>query len=381
MSALAASGAPEKSELRVGFMPLTDCAPIIVAAAKGFDRRHGLRIVPVRESSWAAVRDRLLRGENDASQLLYGMAYGVQTGVGGAARELAITMGLSRNGQGITLSRALLARGVRDGASLAALVHREPGCTFAHTFPTGNHAMWLYYWLAALGVQPLREVRMTTVPPPQMVAQMRAGIMDGYCVGEPWNAHAVREGVGFTVATSQHIWPDHPGKALGMTAAFVDAHPRSARALTAALLEAARWCDARGNRAELARLLAAPACIDCEVAAIADRLDGDYDDGIGRRWHDAHPLRFFDDGAVTQPWLSDGLWFLTQLRRWGLLRSEPEYLDIAARVQRLDVYHDACAAVGIAAPRAVMRRSVLFDGGVWDGSDPAAYAASFAIRA
>ncbi|MFT4046811.1 MAG: CmpA/NrtA family ABC transporter substrate-binding protein [Solimonas sp.] len=373
--------APEKSELRVGFMPLTDCAPIIVAAAKGFDRRHGLRVVPVRETSWAAVRDKLLRGDNDASQLLYGMAYGLQTGVGGAAHELAIAMGLSRNGQGITLSRALLGRGVRDGASLAALIRRERGCTFAHTFPTGNHAMWLYYWLAAHGVHPLRDVRTTTVPPPQMVAQLRAGIVEGYCAGEPWNARAVREGIGFTAATSQDIWPDHPGKALGLTAAFADAHPRAARALTAALIDAARWCDAREHRAELARLLAAPDCIDCEVAVIEDRLAGVYDDGLGRRWRDAYPLRFFDDGAVTYPWLSDGLWFLTQLRRWGMRRGEADDAAIVARVQRLDLYRDACAMVGLAAPAATLRTSRLFDGSVWDGRDPLAYAASFAIRA
>lgn len=374
--------APEKREVRIGFIALTDCAPVIVAAAKGFDRKHGIRILPSREASWAAVRDKLLSGEHDAAHVLYGLIYGVHLGIGSARRDMAIAMGLSRNGQGISLSNKLRARGVSDGASLARLIAAEPGLhTFAHTFPTGTHAMWLYYWLATLGIHPLRDVRTTTVPPPQMVAQMRAGKMDGYCVGEPWNARAIVDKIGFSAINSQDIWPDHPGKALGMTAEFIDRHPHTARAVTAALLDAARWCDAEGNRAELAHLIAGRNVLDTDVSVIEGRLRGDYEDGLGRRWQDPHYLRYFDDGAVNHPWLSDGMWFLTQYRRWGMLRDAPDYLAVARQVNRLDLYREACVQVGITAPDAVLRRSVLIDGKVWDGSDPAGYAESFTIAA
>lgn len=372
---------PEKTEVRLGFMPLTDCAPLVIAALKGFDRRHGIRIQLSREASWAAIRDKLLSGENDASHALYGLIYGLHMGVGGLQRDMAIPLCLSRNGQGITLSRQLQDQGVRDGATLAHCVaqHRRQ-YSFAQTFPTGTHAMWLYYWLAAHGVHPFEDVRNTTIPPPQMVAQMRAGHVQGYCVGEPWNARAVFEGIGFTVATSQQIWPDHPEKVLGMSAEFVTRHPDTARAVTAAVLEAARWCDAQVNRAELAEILAGSAIINTDLKVIQGRLQGEYEDGLGRRWQDSHALRFFSDGEVNHPWLSDGMWFLTQLQRWGLLREAPDYRAVAEQIHRIDLYREACTLIGIHAPAALLRSSRLMDGKVWDGESPAAYADSFAIR-
>ncbi|SEQ50957.1 nitrate/nitrite transport system substrate-binding protein [Solimonas aquatica] len=377
-----AAGAPEKTEIKIGFIPLTDCAPVVVAAVKGFDKKYGIKIVPSKEASWAAVRDKLINGENDASHVLYGLIYGVQMGIGGPKREMAITMGLNRNGQAITLSNALQAKGVKDGEGLGKLIAREKGeYTFAQTFPTGTHAMWLYYWLAANGVHPFKDVKTTTIPPPQMVANMRVGNMDGYCVGEPWNARAIVDRIGFTAITTQEIWTDHPEKVLGMTADFIAKYPNTARAMTAAVLDAARWCDAEANRAELAEIVADKSYVNTDVSVIAGRLKGEYDNGIGKKWKDAHYMRFFDDGAVNYPWLSDGMWFLTQHRRWGLLKEEPDYLAVAQKINRLDVYRDACTMLGISAPKEVTRSSKLLDGKTWDGKDAAAYAASFALKA
>jgi ABC-type nitrate/sulfonate/bicarbonate transport system substrate-binding protein len=184
------------------------------------------------------------------AHVLYGLLYGVEMGIGSRAVPMAVLMNLSRNGQAITLSRALGEAGVLDGPSLAARMRAAPPArgarrfTFAHTFPTGNHAMFLYYWLAAAGIDPLRDIQAATVPPGQMAASLAAGHIDGFCAGEPWGARAVLDGSGVTVATSQDIWPGHPGKALGATAAFADANPHACRALVAALLEAARWIDA-----------------------------------------------------------------------------------------------------------------------------------------
>ena len=184
-------GAPEKTRLNIGFIALTDCASIVMAQELGLFRKHGLDVTLSRQPSWAAIRDRVTLGELDAAHMLYGLVYGTHLGVGGPRKDMAALMGLNHNGQGIVLSNELRERGVTDGASLKKLIdRRERTYTFAQTFPTGTHAMWLFYWLAAAGIDPLRDVRVITVPPPQMVAQMRAGNMDGYCVGEPWAAPA-----------------------------------------------------------------------------------------------------------------------------------------------------------------------------------------------
>ena len=377
----AGSDAPEKKELRVGFMPLTDCASVVIAATEGFDRKHGIKITPVKETSWAAIRDKLITGELDAAHVLYGLVYGVQMGIGGIRRDMAVLMTLNRNGQGITLSRQLHEQGVADGETLKSLIGRKDReYTFAQTFPTGTHAMWLNYWLAAHGIHPAADVRTITVPPPQMGDAMRAGRMDGCCVGEPWNARVALDGIGFTAATSQQIWPDHPEKVLGASAEFVERNPNAARALIMAVLDASRFVDAQANRAEVARTLADSAFVDTDVYAIEQRLLGHYQDGHGKSWTDPHAVRFFGDGEVTFPWLSDGMWFLTQQRRWGLLKTDPDYLAVASRVNRIDLYSQAASQLGIALPAQPMRSSTLMDGVVWNGTDPVRYAGGFGIK-
>ncbi|WP_263754660.1 CmpA/NrtA family ABC transporter substrate-binding protein [Kosakonia cowanii] len=380
----AGSDAPEKKTLRVGFIPLTDCAPVVMAAVKKFDEKYGITIIPSKESSWASVRDKLLSGELDAAHVLYGMVYGLQLGVSGPQREMAVLMTLNNNGQAITLSNQLKAAGVTDGASLKKVIAASPQgtYTFAQTFPSGTHAMWLYYWLANAGIDPFADVRNVVVPPPQMVVNMKIGNMSGYCVGEPWNQRAILDGIGFTAATSQQIWPDHPEKVLGTTSAWVSANGNAARALTAAVLEASRWIDASDeNRRETAKTIAARAYINTAVETIEGRMLGHYEDGLGKTWQDAHAMRFFNDGAVSYPWLSDGIWFLTQQKRWGLLKGDPDYLAVARQINRSELYKQAATAVGgISVPTSSMRSSTLIDGKVWDGSDPAAYANSFAIH-
>lgn len=378
---VAGSDAPEKVELHIGFMALTDCAPIAVAVAEGFDRKHGIRIVPRRVSSWAAMRDRLMHAEIDAAHMLYSSVYATELGIGGVQREMAVLMGLSQNGQAITFSHVLAATGIVDGDSLRRALASGARRTFAQTFPTGTHALWLNYWLAAHGIDPLREVDTITVAPVQMVQSMRAGRMDGCCVGEPWNAQAVRADVGFTVATSQQIWADHPEKALASTRRFVACHPNSARALVAALLEAARFADVRRNRPAVARLISSAAYVDTDVAAIEARLLGRYDDGRGRVWDDTHAVRFHADGAVNYPYVSDATWFMTQQRRWRLLDRDPDYDAVAQRVQQSALYRDAAAAANVGVPASPLRSARLIDGSVWTGEAPARYAASFDIGA
>jgi len=372
---------PELAEVNVGFIPLTDCAPLVVAARMGFDKKHGLRIKLHKEASWAAIRDKLISGDLHAAHALYGMVYGVELGIGGQQKDMAVLMTLNHNGQGITLSNQLNAQGVTNGTELSRFLKQNPAkLTFAQTFPTGTHAMWLYYWLASQGIDPLHDIKTIVVPPPQMVANISSGNVAGFCAGEPWNARAVYDRVGFTVATSQDIWVDHPEKVLGVTAEFAGKYPETCRAMVMAVLEACRYLDVLANRIQVSALIAGADYINAPVDVIHDRFVGNYDNGNGRKWHDANAIRFFNDGKVNFPYISDGMWFMTQFRRWGLLKKDPDYLALATRVNRIDIYQRAANALEIAVPEDVMRSSRLMDGVVWDGKNPEAYVNSFSIR-
>ncbi len=381
---VAGSDAPEKSTLNLGFLPLTDAASLIVAATQGFAQPFGLTLNLHRQNSWSALRDKLTGGELDAAHGLYGLIYAAHLGIGGSpAVDMAVLMGLAQNGQSITLSAPLKAAGATNPEALRNRVRQSDArMTLAHTFPTGTHALWLYYWLAANGIHPLQDVRTLVLPPSQMVTHLQAGRIDGFCAGEPWGAQAIAEGVGFTLATSQSIWPDHPEKVLGCTRAFVEQYPNTARTLVMAILEASRFIDqSQENRRSTAQLIAGSEYVNAPLAAIESRFLGSYQDGLGNTWHDEHPLRFFADGAANMPYLSDGLWFMTQLRRWGLLRQDPDYQLVASQVQQIELYRQAAETLGIAVPESPMRNATLMDGKTWDGSDPAAYARSFPLHA
>jgi nitrate/nitrite transport system substrate-binding protein len=383
MAYAAGSDAPEKTEVKIGFIPLTDCASVVMASVLGIDKKYGVKIIPTKEASWAGVRDKLTTGELDFAHVLYGLIYGVHLGVGGAKKDMAVLMTLNNNGQAITLSKKLADKGAVDGASLAKLMKTEKReYTFAQTFPTGTHAMWLYYWMAANGINPMNDAKVITVPPPQMVANMRVGNMDGYSVGEPWNHRAIIDGIGITATTSQDIWKDHPEKVLGTTGEFVKKYPNTARAVTAAILEAGKWIDSGlSNKNKMAETIADKSYVNTSVDAINQRILGRYQNGLGKTWDDVNHMKFYNDGAVNFPYLSDGMWFLTQQKRWGLLKDHPDYLTVAKQINQIDLYKDAASASKTPVPKDVMRTSKLMDGVVWDGKDPKKYADSFKVKA
>jgi len=377
------SDKPEKEEVKIGFIPLTDCASVVMASVLGFDKKYGVKIIPTKESSWAGVRDKLITGELDCAHVLYGLIYGVHLGIAGPKKDMAALMTINRNGQAITLSKKLADQGAVDGASLAKLMNKEKReYTFAQTFPTGTHAMWLYYWLASVGINPMKDAKVITVPPPQMVANMRVGNMDGYCVGEPWGHRAIADGIGITAITTQDIWKDHPEKVLGTTAEFVSKYPNTARAVTAAILEASKWIDSGlQNKLKMAETIADKSYVNTSVDVINQRILGRYQNGLGKTWDDPNHMKFYDDGAANFPYLSDGMWFLTQQKRWGLLKDHPDYLATAKQINRIDLYKDAASITKTPVPKEVMRTSKLLDGTVWDGKDPKKYADSFAVHA
>ena len=379
----AGSDAPEKTEVKIGFIPLTDCASVVMASVLGFDKKYGVKIIPTKEASWAGVRDKLVNGELDFAHVLYGLVYGVHLGTAGPKKDMAVLMNINNNGQAISLSKALADKGAVDGPSLAMLMAKEKReYTFAGTFPTGTHAMWMHYWLAAAGINPLSGARLITVPPPQMVANMRIGNMDGFCVGEPWNHRAIMDGIGVTANTTQDIWQDHPEKVLGCTGDFVKQYPNTARAVMMAVLEASKWIDASlSNKLKMAETVAQKSYINTSVDVINQRILGRYQNGLGKTWDDPNHMKFYNDGSVNFPYLSDGMWFLTQHKRWGLLKEHPDYLAVAKQVNQIDLYKQVASAMNVPVPKDPMRSSKLMDGIVWDGKDPKKYADGFKIKA
>ncbi|SAK72371.1 ABC-type nitrate/sulfonate/bicarbonate transporter, periplasmic ligand binding protein [Caballeronia temeraria] len=366
--------APERTHLRLGFVALSDAAPLAVAALRDLGARHGITIELCRQPSWAAVRDTLLSGEIDAAHALYGLVYGVQLGIGGPQSDMAVLMVLNRNGQAITLSRPL-ADAIEHGASVKEALHslgRPP--VIAQTFPTGTHAMWLYYWLAAQGVHPLRDVQSIVIPPPRMADALVEGALDGFCAGEPWHAVAEARNAGKTVTYTSEIWPDHPEKVLACRRDFAALYPNTARALVRTMLDACAWLDASAHRGEIAEALSSSALLGVPRELIEPRLVASGGDAR------ALPVRFFDGGAVNYPRVSDGLWFITQYRRWGMLDADIDDEAIAASVNQTALYRDAAQAAGIAVP-AERHAATFCDGRVWDGSDAAGYLAGFSVRA
>lgn len=375
-------GKPEKTDLNIGFIPLTDCASVVMASELGLFKKYGLNVNVTKEASWAAVRDKLVLGQLDAAHVLYGLIYGVHLGIGSQKKDMAVLMGINHNGQAITLSSKLAEAGVKDGASLKKLVaKKEREYTFAQTFPTGTHAMWLYYWLAANGIDPFNDVKNIVIPPPQMVANMRVGNMDGFCVGEPWNARAIFDRVGFTATTSQAIWKNHPEKVLGTTQEFVNKYPNTTRAMMAAVLEASQFIDATANRTKVAEIIGGKSYVNAPPQVISGRMLGEYEDGLGKKWKDPDYMKFFDDGAVNFPYYSHGIWFLTQHKRWGLIKGEVDYLAVAKQVNQVGLYTEVAKQLGIAVPASAMKTETLFDGAVFDPSKPAEYVAGFKIKA
>jgi two-component system, oxyanion-binding sensor len=372
-----ASAGLEKTHLRLGFVALSDAAPLVAAKLLEFGHAHGLTLELCRQPSWAAVRDKLLSGDLDAAHALYGLVYGVQLGLGGPQTDMAVLMVLNRNGQAITLSNRLADAWAEHGTLPQALATLGRKPVFAQTFPTGTHAMWLYYWLASQGVHPLRDIESVVIPPPQMVAALAEDKLDGLCVGEPWNAMAEARGVGRTVAYTSEVWPDHPEKVLACRRDFVGANPNAARALVRTMLEACRWLDGAGHREEIARWLARPEFIGIDEALIAARLGND----IAGSAPQGQPVRFFDDGAVNYPRAADGAWFLTQFDRWGMIDARADYAQIATQINQTQLYRDAAAQIGAAVP-GDEHSHILMDGKVW-GNDTVsmAYARNFAIRA
>ncbi len=381
-----ASDAPETPQIRIGIIALTDCSSIVMAYEKGFFKQHGLDVTVSKEASWAVIRDKLQLGENHATHMLYGMPYASTMGLFGApVKPMIIPWAINYNGQAITLSKDLKEKGVRTAGDLKKLLDEEKSAgkeprTFAMTFPPGTHAMWIRYWLGSGGINPDKDVSLITIPPPQMVANMKVGKMDGFCVGEPWNARAIADGIGFTATTTQAIWLNHPEKVCAFTAEFAEKNPRTVKAVLKGLHQASEFIDKLENRPEVAEIVSRPAYINCPKEIILGRLLGKYDHGDGTGEHeDKDYMRFFERG-VNFPWKSHGVWWLSQFRRWGMVKGTPDYKGIVDKVHRPDIYREMAKEMSIEASAEDLKSEKLFDGIAFDPSKPDEYAKAFTVK-
>jgi nitrate/nitrite transport system substrate-binding protein len=384
MGSVYADDAPESPSVRFGIIALTDCSPIVVAHEKGFFKKHGIQSSISKEASWAVIRDKLQTGDNQATHMLVGMPIASTMGLLGSAKKpMVFPWILNRNGQGITLKSELMGKVQEDPAALKPFVEKakslgEP-MTFAMTFPPGTHAMWMRYYLAAGGIHPDKDVNLITIPPPQMVANMKVGKMDGFCVGEPWNARAVNDKIGFTSITTQKMWKDHPEKVCAFLAEYADKNPKTVKAVLKALHEASVWLDDLGNRPEQCDIVSKPSYVNCPKEIILGRLLGDYDMGDGRKFKDPDPM-IFSQRNCNYPQPKYVTWWLSQFRRWGMVSGAPDYAGIAAKVARTDLYEAAMKEIGFAHGGRDDRPETLFDGVTFDPAQPEAYAKTFAVK-
>jgi len=391
MGSVFASDAPETTDLKLGIIALTDCSPIVIAHEKGFFKKYGLNTVISKGASWAAIRDSLSNGDIQATHMLLGMPIASSMGLAGSpVKPMIVPWIMSRNGQSISLKKSLAGTIQDDPKPLKPLVDAAKSSgipmTFAMTFPTGTHAMWLRYWLAVGGINPGDaqggggDISLATIPPPQMVANMKVDKMDGFCVGEPWNARAIVDDIGFTAINSQAIWKDHPEKVCAFTADFADKNPRTVKAVLKALNEASVWLDIMDNRPEQAQIISAPTYINCPPEIILPRLQGKYDMGDGRKFRDPNYM-IFSDRNCNYPQAKYCKWWLTQFRRWGFVDAAPDYDRIATQVMRSDIYEEAMKEIGYTHGGPSDTPETFFDGKTFDPkSDLEAYAASFDVN-
>ncbi|HYD67819.1 CmpA/NrtA family ABC transporter substrate-binding protein [Azospirillum sp.] len=397
----------EKSALTLGFVPLTDCAPLVVAKEKGFFRREGLDVTLSREPSWANIRDKVAVGLLDGAHMLAGIPLAATAGIDPLGTPMIAASTLDLGGNAITVSADLHARMLAadpeamdekplTARALKAVIEEEriagrPRLSFGVVFSVASHAYQLRWWLAEAGIDPDADVRLVVVPPPRMVASLAAGEIVGFCVGEPWNTLAVHEGIGRVLVSSHELWNNGPEKVFGVTEAWARANPNTLRAVVRALIRAARWLEEPGSRLEAASILASGRYIGVPAATLVQSLINP----------DAPDFVVFHRYAATFPWRSHAVWTLAQMVRWGQLPATADLAGIAARTTRADLYRKAAVEVGEAVPlddmkvegihddRWVLMAATnpilmgpdrLFDGRRFDPERPLDYVNSFPLR-
>ncbi|WP_417318595.1 CmpA/NrtA family ABC transporter substrate-binding protein [Emcibacter sp.] len=356
----------EKTKLTFGIIPLTDCAPVVIASEKGFFKKHGLDVTVSKEASWANIRDKVNIGALDGAHMLAGMPIAATLGVGALKKPTITAFSMDLNGNGITVSNELYDRmmeadpeAMKESPVSARALKKvidadkaagKPAMTFAQVFPVSTHNYEIRYWMASAGIDPDKDVRLIVIPPPQMVANLRAKNIVGYCVGEPWNERAVILGIGRTLITNYEIWNNNPEKVFGVNQEWADKYPNTHLAVVRALIEAGQWADKPENRLEVVKIISRRSYVNAPVDVVKMSMTGTY-----KYLKDAEPtplpdFNVFYRYAATFPWKSHAAWFITQMLRWGQIEQPLDIMKAAGEVYRADIYREAAKSVGVPAP-------------------------------
>ncbi|CUX50597.1 MULTISPECIES: CmpA/NrtA family ABC transporter substrate-binding protein [Rhizobium/Agrobacterium group] len=394
--AFAATAEPEVKGAKIGFIALTDAAPLIIAAEKGLFAKHGMPDVEVlKQASWGATRDNLVLGGAsngiDGAHILTPMPYLMHTGKvtqNNVPVPMTILARLNLDSQGISVAKEYAETGVQlDASKLKAAFEKKKAegkeIKAAMTFPGGTHDLWIRYWLAAGGIDPDKDVSTIVVPPPQMVANMKVGNMDVFCVGEPWNEQLVNQGIGFTACTTGELWKGHPEKALGMRADWVEKNPNATKALLMAVMEAQQWCDDMANKEEMSTILGKRQWFNVPPKDVLGRLKGNINYGNGRVLENTGlQMKFWQDHA-SYPFHSHDSWFIAENIRWGKFAPDTDVKALVEKVNREDIWRAAAKDLGVAdLPASTSRgKETFFDGKVFDPENPSAYLESLSIKA
>ncbi len=396
--AFAAAATPEVTGAKLGYIALTDAAPLIVAVEKGLFAKHGMPDVEViKQASWGATRDNLVLGGAsngiDGAHILTPMPYLMHTGKvtqNNVPVPMTILARLNLDSQGISVGTEYAESGVQlDASALKAAFEKKKAegneIKAAMTFPGGTHDLWLRYWLAAGGIDPDKDVSTIVVPPPQMVANMKVGNMDVFCVGEPWNEQLVNQGIGFTACTTGELWKGHPEKALGMRAEWVEKNPNAAKALLMAVMEAQQWCDSMDNKDEMSSILGKRQWFNVPPKDVLGRLKGDINYGNDRVVQGSNLYMKFWKDAASYPFKSHDTWFIAENIRWGKFAPDTDIKALVGQVNREDLWREAAKELGVATADIPATSSrgleTFFDGKVFDPENPSAYLDSLNIKA
>src|SRR6476646_7161273 len=394
---VAEAAGPEVTKAILGYIALMDASPLVIAKEKVLYAKHGMPDVEVsKQASWGATRDNLVLGsENngiDGAHILTPMPYLISTGKvtqNNVPTPMYILARLNLDAQAISVAQEYKGLKVTTDASpLKAAFEKKKASgkevKVAMTFPGGTHDLWIRYWLAAGGIDPDKDIATIVVPPPQMVANMKVGNMDAFCVGEPWNEQLVNQNIGFTACTTGEIWGKHPEKALGMRADFVDKNPNAAKAILMAVMEAQQWCDKPENKQEMSEIVGKRQWFNVPVADIVGRAKGDINYGNGRVEKGTKQFMKFWQDHASYPFKSHDTWFVTEDIRWGKFEPTTDIKGLVDKVNREDLWREAAKALAVPAsdiPTSTSRgKETFFDGKVFDPAETTAYLKSLTIK-
>ncbi len=356
----------EKTKLTFGIIPLTDCAVLVVAAVKGYFKKYGLDVAISKEASWANIRDKVSIGALDGAHMLAGMPIAATLGLGAVKKPTVTAYSMDLNGNGITVSNELYDRmmeadpeAMKEHPTSARALKKvidadkaagKPPMTFAMVFPVSTHNYEIRYWMGSAGIDPDKDVRLIVIPPPQMVANLRANNIVGYCVGEPWNERAVKLGIGRTLITNYEIWNNNPEKVFGVNLDWAEKNPNTHKAVVKALIEAAQWMDKPENRMEVVNIISQKSYVNAPTDVVKMSMTGTFKYSVDEAPRPLPDFNVFYRYAATFPWYSHAEWFITQMLRWGQLEAPLDIRKTASEVYRPDIYREAAKELGAPYP-------------------------------